>query len=89
MAFHFLLGTAGLGKYTNQGAAFLIMMIIGGAIVPVIQGYVADQVGIQPSYSVAIACFAYLVFFGWRVRGVLQKQGIDFDKAVASGKSGH
>jgi len=85
----FSLGTAGLGKYTNQGAAFLIMMIIGGAIVPVIQGYVADQVGIQPSYIVAIVCFGYLMFFGWRVRGVLQKQGIDFDKAVASGKSGH
>lgn len=84
----FSLGTAGLGKYTNQGSAFLIMMIIGGAIVPVIQGYVADEIGIQPSYVVAIVCFAYLVFFGIRVQTVLRKQNIDFDADVTT-KAGH
>ncbi|WP_148289322.1 MFS transporter [Fibrella aestuarina] len=85
----FSLGTAGLGKYTNQGAAFLIMMILGGAIVPVLQGKLADSIGIQQSYLVAVACFAYLFFFGIRVQAVLRKQGIDFDQAVTSGKSGH
>ena len=84
----FSLGTAGLGKYTNQGAAFLIMMILGGAIIPVVQGKFADVVGIQQSYLVAVACFAYLFFFGIRVQTVLRKQGIDFDQAVAS-KGGH
>ncbi|MEZ0486253.1 sugar MFS transporter [Fibrella aquatica] len=84
----FSLGTAGLGKYTNQGAAFLIMMILGGAIIPLIQGKVADMVGIQLSYLTAVVCFAYLFFFGLRVQAVLRKQGIDFDKAVVS-KGGH
>ena len=86
----FSLGTAGLGKFTNQGAAFLIMMILGGSIIPVVQGRIADSFGIQTSYLLAAACFAYLFIFGIIVQGVLRKQGIDFDKeVVAGGKSGH
>lgn len=84
----FSLGTAGLGKYTNQGSAYLIMMILGGAIIPVVQGIVADTIGIQQSYIVALLCFAYLFFFAIRVEKVLRKQGIDFDQAVVTGK-GH
>jgi MFS transporter, FHS family, L-fucose permease len=75
----FSLGTAGLGKYTNQGSAFMIMMILGGAIIPVIQGVVADSIGIQPSYLIATACFVFLFIFGISVQKVLRKQGIDFD----------
>jgi MFS transporter, FHS family, L-fucose permease len=86
----FSLGTAGLGKFTNQGAAFLIMMILGGSIIPVVQGRIADTFGIQSSYLLAAACFVYLFVFGIIVQGVLRKQGIDFDKeVVAGGKSGH
>lgn len=84
----FSLATAGLGKYTNQGSAFLIMMIIGGAIMPVLQGVVAEPLGIQMSYIVAVVCFAYLVFFGISVQTVLRKQGIDFDRDVKT-KQGH
>ena len=86
----FSLGTAGLGKFTNQGAAFLIMMILGGSIIPVIQGKIADSFGIQQSYLMAAACFVYLFIFGIVVQGVLRKQGIDFDKEVsAGGGKGH
>jgi MFS transporter, FHS family, L-fucose permease len=85
----FSLGTAGLGKYTNQGSAFLIMMILGGAIIPVVQGKLADVIGIQQSYLLAVACFAYLFFFGIRVQAVLRKQGIDFDQAVSGSGKGH
>jgi FHS family L-fucose permease-like MFS transporter len=86
----FSLGTAGLGKFTNQGAAFLIMMILGGSIVPVVQGKLSDSFGIQQSYLLAAACFAYLFIFGIIVQGVLRKQGIDFDKEVVkSGGKGH
>jgi MFS transporter, FHS family, L-fucose permease len=85
----FSLGTAGLGKYTNQGSAFLIMMILGGAAIPYAQGKIADSIGIQLSYLVAVVCFAYLFLFGILVQRVLRKQGIDFDQAVASGGKGH
>jgi FHS family L-fucose permease-like MFS transporter len=83
----FSLATAGLGKYTAQGASFLIMMILGGAIIPPLQGKLADleAVGIHESYWVAVGCFAYLIFYAWRVKQVLHNQGIDFDKMDAGG----
>jgi MFS transporter, FHS family, L-fucose permease len=87
----FSLGTAGLGKYTNQGAALLIMMILGGSIIPVVQGKIADVAGIQNSYLIATACFIYLFIYGIVAQKVLKQQGIDFDAEVAksSGKTGH
>jgi FHS family L-fucose permease-like MFS transporter len=81
----FALSIAGLGKYTSQGSAFLIMMILGGAIIPPIQGKLADVIGIQNSYWVAVMCFAYLIFFGVSVKGILRKQGIDFDMKIGGG----
>jgi FHS family L-fucose permease-like MFS transporter len=83
----FALAIAGLGKYTTQGSAFLIMMILGGAIIPPIQGKLADVMGIHQSYWIAVACFAYLAFFAYAVKGILRKQGIDFDEELAA--SGH
>lgn len=85
----FNLSIAGLGRYTTQGAAFLVMMILGGAIIPPIQGKLADVIGIHESYWLAFACFAYLTFFAFAVKAVLRRQGIDYDVATASGRSGH
>jgi FHS family L-fucose permease-like MFS transporter len=87
----FNLSIAGLGKYTSQGSAFLIMMILGGGIIPPIQGKLADFLqtrsdepgyGIHQSYWIAVVCFAYLAFFAFAVRGILRKQGIDYEKGV-------
>jgi FHS family L-fucose permease-like MFS transporter len=83
----FALAIAGLGKYTTQGSAFLIMMILGGAIIPPIQGKLADVIGIHQSYWVAVICFAYLAYYAFAVKGILKKQGIDFDTELAA--SGH
>jgi MFS transporter, FHS family, L-fucose permease len=81
----FSLAIAGLGKYTTQGSAFLIMMILGGGIIPPIQGKLADVLGIHQSYWIAALCFAYLAFFGFAVKSILSKQGIDYDTEVAAG----
>lgn len=87
----FNLSIAGLGKYTTQGSAFLIMMILGGGIIPPIHGKLADYLqskstiigyGIHQSYWVAVICFAYLAFFAFAVKGILKKQGIDYEKKV-------
>lgn len=75
----FNLSVAGLGKYTTQGSAFLIMMILGGGIIPPIQGKLADVIGIHQSYWIPVACFAYLAFFAFRVKQILGKQGINYD----------
>ncbi|MCY7311483.1 MAG: MFS transporter [Chitinophagaceae bacterium] len=81
----FSLSVAGLGKYTSQGSAFLIMMILGGGIIPPIQGKIADLIGIHQSYFIAAVCFAYLAFFAFAVKGILRKQGIDYDAEVSGG----
>jgi FHS family L-fucose permease-like MFS transporter len=78
----FNLSIAGLGKYTTEGSAFLIMMILGGGIIPPIQGKLADVIGIHQSYWVAVICFAYLAFFAFAVKGILKGQGIDYDAQV-------
>lgn len=81
----FTLSVIGLGKYTSQGSAFLIMMILGGGIIPPIQGKLSDIIGIHQSYFVAVVCFAYLTLFAVLVKGILKKQNIDVDDIETEG----
>jgi FHS family L-fucose permease-like MFS transporter len=81
----FTLAVSGLGKHTSQGSSFLIMMVMGGGFVSLLQGYVADETTIQTSYIVGVLCFAYLVFYAWKVSAILKNQGINFDKKVSGG----
>jgi MFS transporter, FHS family, L-fucose permease len=75
----FTLSIAGLGKYTTQGSAFLIMMILGGGIIPPIQGKLSDIIGIHNSFFIPVLCFAYLAFFGILAKQFLSKQGINYE----------
>ena len=83
----FSLGVGGLGKYTSQGSAFLIMMILGGAIIPPLQGVLGDNasIGMHQSYLLAAVCFAILALLALKLKSVLKKQGLDFDAQVAGG----
>lgn len=87
----FTLSIAGLGKYTTQGSAFLIMMILGGGVIPPIQGKLADYLesrstvagsGIHESYWVPLICYVYITFFAFFVKGVLKRQGINYENVV-------
>ncbi len=78
----FTLAISGLEEKTSQGSSFLIMMIMGGGFISVLQGKVAEIIGIQESYIIGILCFAYLAFYAWKVNGILKSQGIDFDKKI-------
>jgi FHS family L-fucose permease-like MFS transporter len=67
----FPLAVKGLGKFTSQGSGILITMVVGGAIVPPLQGYLADSLGYQKSFTIVLVCYAYLIFFalsGYRIR---------------------
>jgi len=67
----FPLAVKGLGKFTSQGSGILITMVVGGAIVPVVQGFLADRLGYNASFAVVFCCYAYLTFFalsGYKVR---------------------
>jgi FHS family L-fucose permease-like MFS transporter len=68
----FSLSIKGLGKFTSQGSAFLVMMILGGAIIPPIQGKLADIIGIHQSYWVTVFCFLYLVIFAQKTKKIFQ-----------------
>jgi len=72
----FSLSLGGLGKYQAQGSAFLIMMILGGAIIPPLQGKLSDLIGIQKSFFIGCVCFVYLAVFAVVVKKVLRKQGV-------------
>ena len=75
----FSLALGGLGKYQAQGSAFLIMMILGGAIIPPLQGKLSDLVGIQQSFIVGTLCFVYLVIFAVVVKRILKKQHVHLE----------
>ncbi len=74
----FSLALGGLGKYQAQGSAFLVMMILGGAMIPPIQGKLVDIIGIQQSFFVGLACFVYLTIFAVGVKRILNRQGLQF-----------
>lgn len=84
----FTLAITGLGKYTAQGSAFLVMMILGGGIIPPLQGKLADIIGIHNSYIIPVICFAYIAFFAYIAKQSLKKQDIDVDY-LESVEGGH
>jgi len=60
----FSLAINGLGKHTSQGSGILCLAIVGGAIVPLIQGLLADSIGIQPSFFLPILCYLFIAYYG-------------------------
>ncbi|MCO4807485.1 MAG: sugar MFS transporter [Flavobacteriales bacterium] len=70
----FTLSISGLGKQTSRGSGLLVMAIVGGAIVPLIQGLLADSFGVQISFSVGFLCYGYILFYA--LRGYRLKEAI-------------
>lgn len=81
----FTLAITGLGKYTAQGSAFLVMMILGGGIIPPLQGKLSDIIGIHSSYFIPVLCFAYITLFAYLAKKTLSKQGINVDILESEG----
>jgi FHS family L-fucose permease-like MFS transporter len=57
------LGIAELGPLTGDGSGLLIMAIVGGAILPVLQGVIADNLGIHHAFFLPVICYLYIVFY--------------------------
>lgn len=62
----FSLGTKGLGKFTGSASGIISTAIVGGALVPVLQGFIIDHVGLMISYVIPAVCYVYIVFFATR-----------------------
>jgi FHS family L-fucose permease-like MFS transporter len=60
----FALGVKDIGHHMKLGSSFIIMAIVGGAIVPPVMGLIADSVGIQWSFLLPAVCFIVVIFFG-------------------------
>jgi MFS transporter, FHS family, L-fucose permease len=60
----FTLGVAELGPLTGNGSGILNMAIVGGAVLPVIQGIIADHIGLQHAFFVPLICYMYILFYG-------------------------
>jgi FHS family L-fucose permease-like MFS transporter len=60
----FSMGVAELGPLTSSGSGLLSMAIVGGAILPVIQGVIADHVGIHHAFILPVLCYLYIMFYG-------------------------
>lgn len=59
----FTLAIDGLGKHTSQGSGVLCLAIVGGAIIPLLMGILADNFGLRNSFSLTILCYAYILFY--------------------------
>lgn len=62
----FTLGIAELGPLTGDGSGWLIMAIVGGAIIPVAQGVIADHIGIHHAFVLPVLCYLYIVYYAFR-----------------------
>ncbi|WP_313252493.1 L-fucose:H+ symporter permease [Stenotrophomonas sp.] len=60
----FALSIEGLGPLTSKGSSLLIMAIVGGAIVPYLQGQLADRIGLHHSFVLPLLCYGYIIFYG-------------------------
>ena len=62
----FSLAIEGVGIYKSQASSLLVMAILGGAILPPLQGFIADRWNLQVSYIVPVIAYAYVAFYGWK-----------------------
>ena len=62
----FTLGIAELGPLTGKGSGLLIMAIVGGALLPVLQGALADSIGIHMAFVMPALCYLFIVFYGFK-----------------------
>ncbi|AMK78487.1 MULTISPECIES: L-fucose:H+ symporter permease [Methylomonas] len=64
----FSLALTGLGRHTGQGSGILCAAIVGGAILPLLQGAFADRIGIQHAFFIPLLCYLYIAYYGYRCR---------------------
>jgi FHS family L-fucose permease-like MFS transporter len=74
----FALGIERLGPMTSKASSLLIMAIVGGAVIPRLQGMLADHIGLQHAFVLPLLCYLYIVFYGIsgsRIRSVPAEAG--------------
>jgi len=62
----FTLGIEGLGPLTPKASSLLVMAIFGGAVIPQLQGVLADRIGVQLAFFLPLLCYAYIAWYALR-----------------------
>ncbi len=78
----FTLGIEGLGPLTSKASSLLVMAIVGGAVVPLLQGVLADRIGIQHAFVLPLLCYVYVAWYGFR--GARREQAPVLEAAVST-----
>jgi FHS family L-fucose permease-like MFS transporter len=60
----FTLGLAGLGELTSKGSSLMVAAIVGGALIPLAEGHLADRIGVQHAFIIPTVCYIYIALFG-------------------------
>jgi len=60
----FTLGLAGLGELTSKGSSLMVAAIVGGALIPLAEGHLADRIGVQHAFIIPAVCYVYIATFG-------------------------
>ena len=61
----FTLGLAGLGELTSKGSSLMVAAIVGGALIPLAEGHLADRIGVQHAFILPTICYVYIAIFGF------------------------
>ena len=72
----FALGIHGLGVRSKKASAYIVMAIMGGAILPKLMGFVADKTDISRGFIVPVFCFAFVAFYGFRWPALAGSEGV-------------
>src|SRR5579885_473959 len=84
----FALGIFGLGARGKKASAFIVMAIMGGALLPKLMGYVADKFDMSRGFAVPMFCFAFVAFYGFRWPALSRAPALPRAESVASARTG-
>jgi FHS family L-fucose permease-like MFS transporter len=61
----FTVGLAGLGPLTSKGSSLMVQAIVGGALIPLAEGHLADKIGVHHAFVIPVICYVYIALFGY------------------------
>ncbi len=61
----FTVGLSGLGPLTSKGSSLMVAAIVGGALIPLAEGHLADKIGVQHAFVIPAVCYIYIALFGY------------------------
>jgi FHS family L-fucose permease-like MFS transporter len=61
----FTVGLTGLGPLTSKGSSLMVAAIVGGALIPLAEGHLADKIGVHHAFVIPVVCYVYIALFGY------------------------